>query len=186
MAQSSRLKKAEGAALAGETDLLDRLILDWQRERPDLDPSSMAVVGRLIRLGGLLRTSAGRALKPVDLHYTDLDVLATLRRSGEPYRLTPTQLSRSVLLTSGAMTASLNRLEKRGLIERAPDPSDGRVKAVVLSKPGRELIDRAIPLRFDEAKAAVQGLSAKEQKTLAKLLRVVEETVAGSLQDETN
>lgn len=152
-------------------DLLDRLVTDWERERPELDTSGMAVIGRIINLGGKLRSRAGHVLKPFDLHYTDLDVLATLRRVGKPYRLTPTQLGHSVLLTSGAMTAALRRLESKELITRAPDPSDGRVSCVVLSAAGARLINRAIVARFADANEAVEELTPTERQKLADLLR---------------
>ena len=133
----------------------------------------MGIVGRVIHVAGILRGRASRALKPFDLHYTDLDVLATLRRSGAPYTLTPTDLTRSVLLSSGAMTAALRRLAKRGggLVERAPGKEDGRVRTVALTVSGKSLIDEAIVVRFDEATSAVHALSAEEQRQLASLLR---------------
>lgn len=152
-------------------DLIDRLIADWKEERPELDADAMAVVGRLILLGNLLEKRASSALKPFGMHYTDLDVMATLRRSGAPYRLTPTKLLNSVLLTSGAMTTLLNRLEKAGYITREPDPKDGRVKAVKLTSQGITLIDEAIQIRFQEAKESIASLSGPESKQFEKLLK---------------
>ncbi|MEL6821396.1 MAG: MarR family transcriptional regulator [Calditrichota bacterium] len=152
-------------------DLIDRLIEEWKTERPELDTSAMGVVGRIIMLGNLLQKRAGEALKPFGMHYTDLDVLATLRRSGPPYRLTPTELLNSVLLTSGAMTTLLNRLEKSGHITREPDPNDGRVKAVKLTEQGIELIDRAIEIRFKEARESISGVSKRDFSELEKILK---------------
>lgn len=157
--------------LSVSSDLIDQLIADWKRSHPELDASSMAVVGRLIRIGSHLRESAGQALKPYNLHYTDFDVLATLRRSGPPYRLTPTALLQSVLLSSGAMTAALNRLKKRGLIARVTTPDDGRVHAVQLTEAGKNLSETSAKARFEEANSAVAGLTALEQEQLASLLR---------------
>lgn len=154
-----------------EQDLIDRLLADWARERPDLDASPMAVVGRVLTLGQALTVRANAALKTTGLSYSDLDVLATLRRSGSPFCLTPTVLRHSVLLTSGAMTACLNRLEERGLLVREPSAHDRRVLAAVLTPPGKDLADRAIGLRFAEAADAVAALTAKEQAALAGLLR---------------
>ena len=84
----------------------------------------MAVAGRVLHLGRLLEAQADECLKALELSYTELDLLATLRRSGAPYRLSPTDLRRSVLLTSGAMTACLNRLQRRGLLRREADPGE--------------------------------------------------------------
>lgn len=152
-------------------DLVDRLIADWTRERPDLDVSAMAVVGRILALGQALSARATAALKATDLSYSELDVLATLRRSGPPFRLTPTALRHAVLLTSGGMTACLNRLETKGLITRDPSPEDRRVLAATLTPAGRDLADRAIRLRFAEATQAVAALTTQEQAVLAGLLR---------------
>lgn len=156
---------------SADADVVDQLLRDWRRERPELDASAMAVVGRILHLGRLLEASASESLRQADIHYTDLDVLATLRRSGAPYRLTPTALRKSVLLTSGAMTACLNRLEARGLIVRSPEDSDRRSLAAALTAKGVRLTDKAIVARFEQAEQAVAGLSATERAQLARLLR---------------
>ncbi|WP_197021400.1 MarR family winged helix-turn-helix transcriptional regulator [Sphingomonas sp. UNC305MFCol5.2] len=152
-------------------DIVDQLLHDWARERPDLDVSAMAVVGRLLHIGGLLQARAGERLQAHGIGYTELDVLATLRRSGVPYRLTPTVLRKSVLLTSGAMTACLNRLEQRGLISRSPDASDRRSLTATLTPEGLALIDAAIASHFAQAQQAVTGLDHAERAELARLLR---------------
>lgn len=152
-------------------DRIDRLLAEWQAERPELDAAPMAVVGRLLSIGRQLEARANAALKPLGLHYTDLDVLATLRRGGRPYRRTPTELRDSVLITSGAMTACLDRLERNGLIARVADPDDRRSSAAELTTAGRKLIDKAIVVRFGEAGEALAGLSAGEREQLAALLR---------------
>lgn len=162
---------SEKSLAAPDVDVVDQLLKDWSRERPDLDASAMAVVGRLLHLGGLLQTRAGERLRAHGISYTELDVLATLRRSGPPYRLSPTTLRRSVLLTSGAMTACLNRLERRGLIRRSPDDSDRRSLMATLSSKGVELIEAAIGSHFAQADQAVAGLDAAERDDLARLLR---------------
>ena len=152
-------------------DRIDRLLFEWQAERPELDATAMAVVGRLLSIGRLLEARANTALKPLGLHYTDLDVLATLRRGGEPYRRTPTELRDSVLITSGAMTACLDRLERNGLIGRIADKADRRSSAAQLTATGKTLIDEAIAVRFDEAADALTALSATERTHLAALLK---------------
>ncbi|MFC5743724.1 MarR family winged helix-turn-helix transcriptional regulator [Dyella tabacisoli] len=152
-------------------DRVDQLLRDWQRERPDLNVTAMAVVGRILNLGRALEARANDSLKTIGIHYTDLDVLATLRRSGKPYRLTPTVLRQSVLITSGAMTACLNRLEKTGLVTRNPEDSDRRSLTATLTPKGIALIDRAVVVRFAEATQAVAELTRAEQVELAKLLR---------------
>ena len=159
------------AARKPDADRIDRLLSEWQAERPELDAGAMAVVGRLLSIGRLLEARANAALKPLGLHYTDLDVLATLRRGGRPYRRTPTQLRDSVLITSGAMTACLDRLEHNGLIARVADPGDRRSSAAELTPAGRKLIDKAIAVRFEEATQALGVLGDAERARLAALLK---------------
>lgn len=156
---------------ARDGDVVDQLLHDWRRERPDLDASAMAVVGRVLHLGRLFEADLNRSLRDVGILYSDLDVLATLRRSGAPFRLTPTQLRQSVLLTSGAMTACLNRLEARGLVARSYDASDRRSLAAELTAAGVHLIDRAIGERFAHAERSLDPLDAGERAELARLLR---------------
>lgn len=153
-------------------DVVDHLLRDWERERPDLDASAMAVVGRLLHIGGLLQSRANERLRDYGIGYTELDVLATLRRSGTPYRLSPTVLRKSVLLTSGAMTACLNRLEQRQLILRTPDDIDRRSLMASLTDRGLKLIDEAIESHFSAAAEAVGGLKPDERAELGRLLRV--------------
>ncbi|MFS4493225.1 MarR family winged helix-turn-helix transcriptional regulator [Maribacter sp. 2308TA10-17] len=154
-----------------ENDIIDQLILDWKNERPELDVSPMAIVGRILSLGKTLEKRASMALSDSCIYYTDLDVLATLRRSGKPYALTPTELMQSVLITSGAMTALLDRLTKLELIYRSVDENDKRVKRAALTKKGIKTIDKAIEIRFDEAHESVNFLSKTEREELARLLK---------------
>ena len=152
-------------------DAVDELIGDWQAERPDLNPRPMAVVGRILRLAVHLEGRANEILRPYGLANWGFDVLATLRRQGKPYALTPTQLTRSVMLSSGAMTNRIDRLEKLGFVERQPDPNDRRSLRVKLTVKGLEVVDRAVASRFEEARDSLRALSAKEQKHLPDLLR---------------
>ncbi len=154
-----------------DKDLIDALIADWNIERPDLDVDAMQIVGRVMKLGKIFENRASLALKENGIYYTDLDVLATLRRSGKPYQLTPKQLMESVVITSGAMTALLNRLTKLELIYRAADENDGRISLAGLTEKGKKIIDEAIKKRFDEAKNSIQILNKKEQENLSILLK---------------
>jgi DNA-binding MarR family transcriptional regulator len=154
-----------------DEDVVDQLCRDWRRERPDLDVSAMAVVGRLLHLGGLLQARAGERLRAHGLSYTELDVLATLRRSGAPFQLSPTALREAVLLTSGAMTACLDRLEQRVLVRRDPDNSDRRRLLATLTSDGLRLIEEAIASHFTQASQAIAGLNREEREKLAHLLR---------------
>ncbi|MGQ1786800.1 MULTISPECIES: MarR family winged helix-turn-helix transcriptional regulator [unclassified Saccharicrinis] len=161
-----------------EKDIIDILIADWKKERPELDVEAMHIVGRILKLNKILEKRTNKVLKDSAIHYTDLDVLATLRRSGEPFLLAPKQLMKSVLITSGAMTALLDRLTKLELVYRAPDLKDGRIKLVGLTEKGREKIDQAIVVRFEESKSAVQGLDKNECSELSILLKKLLKTIS--------
>ena len=124
-------------------------------------------------LGQFLEARVNTLLKPIGLSYTDFDVLATLMRSGKPYALTPTALRRSVLITSGAMTAALDRLETGGLIVREPNPDDRRSLTARLTKDGRRLARKAARLRFADAAESIAQLSAVDRTQLASLLRLL-------------
>lgn len=154
-----------------EKDFIDQLIEDWGVERPDLDIEAMQVVGRIMKLGKIFENKASSALKYYGIYYTDLDVLATLRRTGSPYQLSPKQLMQSVVITSGAMTALLNRLTKLELIYRTSDAHDGRISMATLTEKGKELIDVAIEKRFIEATNSIEILATNEKSDLAKLLK---------------
>jgi DNA-binding MarR family transcriptional regulator len=154
-----------------EHDQVDRLLSQWLRERPDLDVRPMGVIGRISRLARHL----DRRLKPVfqrhDLDRGLFDVLATLRRSGAPYRLSPTELFNSVMLSSGAMTSRIDRLEQAGLVARTPDPEDRRGILVELTPRGRELVDRAVEAHIANEWRLIEALTSEEQAELARLLR---------------
>ncbi|WP_395373841.1 MarR family winged helix-turn-helix transcriptional regulator [Marinicella sp. W31] len=152
------------------SDLISNLIDDWKKERPDLNADGMSVCGRILRLGRLLEDDVNKTLKKFDLQYTELDVLATLRRKGSPFQLKPKQLIESVLITSGAMTACLDRLEKRKLLVRLSDPNDRRGRIIALTPEGVALIDQAIELRFKQASKSLSGLTQSDQIKLSGLL----------------
>ncbi len=154
-----------------DTDRISLLCEQWARERPDLDSSGFALVGRLLLLGKLLERRVSRVLAPLDLQLWAFDVLATLRRQGPPYQLTPTELSRATLLTPGAMTNRIDRLEASGLVRREAEPSDRRGVRVLLTEAGVELVDRAIEARFDEADSAVAGIGPRDRTSLKRILQ---------------
>lgn len=154
-----------------EGDLIDRLIADWVLECPEFDTSAMAIVGRIILLAQRYESAANDALKDFGLRYTEFDILATLRRTGGSHTLTPTELCSVVLLTSGAMTAALDRLEAMDLIDRVADRQDRRVKAARLTAKGVQLAEKAAQQRFNIADEAVSHMTDAQQGALSKLLR---------------
>ncbi len=153
------------------TDIVSEINAEWAKQRPDIDVTPMEVMGRILVMSKLLEATANETLKPYNLMFTELHVLANLRRVGKPYQLSPKQLLKYVQITSGSMTACLDRLEKRELINRVIDPEDKRGRLVGLSKQGFEVIDVAIEDWFLSVKNITKGLSANEHKSLAKLLQ---------------
>lgn len=152
-------------------DLIDQLRDEWNQEDSKLDTSAMDIVGRIIKLGNIWSVQVNTIMKPFGLKYTEFDIIATLRRSGKPYELTPTQLCNSILLTSGAMTTALNRVEKSGLIERTLSASDKRVKTARLTPKGIKLAHQAAEKRFELASNQIQKISGKNRQILSALLR---------------
>lgn len=152
-------------------DAIDLLMGTWREARPDLDPSPLGIVGRVIVLAQQLEKSVETALAKHDLSLGQFDILATLRRNSPKGGLTPTQLLESVMLSSGGMTARLDQLMKAGLIARSGDAKDRRKVVVDLTARGRKLIDAATATRFEEARASLPKLKPVEMKVLEGLLR---------------
>ncbi|MEO9969850.1 MAG: MarR family transcriptional regulator [Hyphomonadaceae bacterium] len=160
-------KKTEEA----EIDRVDALLDSWRAELPGAGADALHIVGRIQFLGNRYESDANQSLKQFGIKYTDFDVLGTLRRIGAPYKLSPTQLCESVLITSGAMTAALDRLERAGLIHRMPDPNDRRVKVAVLTEKGLTIVEQAAMERFAAAQKTIEHLDESEQAELTRLLR---------------
>jgi DNA-binding MarR family transcriptional regulator len=153
-------------------DAIDRIAINGRvRERPELDVSPIDVIGRISRLSRLLEKSIEETFASFGLGRGGFDVLAALRRAGEPYRLSPTELYNSLLISSGAMTNRIDRLEQIGLVERTPDPGDRRGVSVGLTPKGKKLIDVAAERHYANERKLLRGLSADERDTLSQLLR---------------
>jgi DNA-binding MarR family transcriptional regulator len=150
-------------------DAVDRITAQWRRERPDLDSTPMEVIGRITRASALIQRELERVFAQHGLAGGDFDVLATLRRSGEP--LTPGELSRSTMVTTGGMTKRLDRLEALRLLRREPDPRDRRGRLIALTNDGRALIDRAVEAHLGNEERLLADLPAAKRKQLAALLR---------------
>ncbi|SDL12301.1 MarR family winged helix-turn-helix transcriptional regulator [Nonomuraea jiangxiensis] len=152
-------------------DHVDLILKQWQAQRPDLDASPMAVIGRLSRLHRLIDAELRRTFAACGLDSASFDVLATLRRSDPPHQLTPAELMHASMITSGAVTQRLDRLEARGLVTRAPSESDGRGVVVTLTGEGLALIDQALPAHLETEERVLSALTGKRRAELAELLR---------------
>jgi DNA-binding MarR family transcriptional regulator len=152
-------------------DHVDRLRAQWAKELPDLDTAPMSVLGRIYRLSRLFSRSIEGTFAGFGLDRGEFDVLSSLRRSGPPYRLTPTDLYGALMVASGSLTHRLGRLERAELVARRPSPDDGRSMAVELTKKGKRIVEDAF--RADMANEArfMALLSKDDRKRLEALLR---------------
>jgi DNA-binding MarR family transcriptional regulator len=154
-------------------DEVDRLMAAWQRERPDLDSSPLAVLSRVSRLARHLDRARRATFDAHGLEGYEFDVLTALRRAGAPYQLSPGELLAQTLVSSGTMTNRIDRLEARGLVRRMPDPADGRAVRVRLTARGRTSVDAAFADLLERERELLGGLSERARAGLAGALRTV-------------
>lgn len=165
-------------------DHVDLVLAQWGAQRPDLDVTPMAVIGRLSRVSRLVGNELGRTFAAHGLDAASFDVLATLRRSGPRHRLTPAELMRAAMVTSGAITQRLDRLQARGLVTRTPSESDGRVVHVSLTEEGLALVDRVLPDHLATENRVLAGLGGAGLGALASLLRDLLESLGDTVPEE--
>src|ERR671916_2734305 len=154
-----------------ERDGVDAIIEQWRAERPDLDSSPIGVIGRISRLARSIEARLEPVYRAHGLEPGWHDVLATLRRSGPPYRLRPTEFSGALMLTSSGTTKRLDRLEQAGLIVRGPDPQDRRGTLITLTAAGRRQIDKVTAAHLENERNILSALSETDRRRLADLLR---------------
>ncbi len=168
-----------GGETPDNTDPVEAIVAQWRRERPDLPLRAMRIFGRLGRLGGIGRRLVEDGLAPFDLKLGEFDVLAALRRAGPPFQLNPTDLYKTMMLSSGAMTNRLDRLEAAGLVRRLPDPHDRRGTIVALTDEGRARVDAAVTAHVENEERLLAALSAREQEQLDALLKKMSAAAEG-------
>ncbi len=147
-----------------------RIQAEWARERPDVDVRPQGVIGRLHRLAGLLTDRLCLVYKQFGLSEGEFDVLATLRRAGTPFERAPSELAAFTMVTTGAMSKRIDRLEQAGLVTRRTSDTDGRGRVVALTAAGRELIDQAFTEHMRNEQRLLSDLTATEADTLESLL----------------
>lgn len=152
-------------------DRVDDILAQWQAERPDLDTGPMGLLGRLKRVADRLSEEVAQLLHAHGLTAASFDVLATLRRAGPPHALSPSELMDWTMVASGTMTNRLDRLEADGLIERRPNPADGRGSIVALTPQGFALIDRVVTEHVANQHRLVAKLPPEVQAALGDALR---------------
>lgn len=152
-------------------DDVDRLIAAWQHERPAMDVTPMHVLSRVTRLALHLDRARKEAFAHHGLEPSEFDVLSALRRSGKPYRLSPGQLVQETLVTSGTMTNRVDRLVRKGLVERLPDPADRRGVQVSLTDSGRIAVDGAMDALLEAEQRLLVALAPDETASIISALR---------------
>jgi DNA-binding MarR family transcriptional regulator len=152
-------------------DHVDRLVAQWSRHQPSLDVSSLEVLGRVLRAAAHVERAREAALSAHGLSLGDFDVLATLRRAGGQSGVNPKELAGSALITSGAMTSRLDRLQAAGLVERHPDPADRRAVRVRLTPAGRKAADRALADVLAAHENLLEPLTGRDREATAAALR---------------
>lgn len=156
--------------MKADVDAVDRIIEQWRLVRPDLDPTAKAVTGRLVRAADVATRRFEAAFAPLGIKRGDYGALSALRRSGEPYELSPAQITKHLMVTSGGMSLMLDRLERAGLVRRRPNPDDRRGVLVALTAGGVRLVDEAMTVHAAAEHELVDGLTARERTQLAALL----------------
>ncbi|MBN4004195.1 MarR family transcriptional regulator [Nostoc sp. LPT] len=154
-----------------EFDPVDKILAQWQRERPDLDVSPMGIIGRMGRLAKHLERALQETFSEFSLNVGEFDVLAALRRSGQPYQLSPTELFNTLMVSSGTMTHRIDRLEQAKLVKRIPDSSDRRGTLIELTDNGFNVIEKAVEAHVVNERRILSVLEESERKALADLLR---------------
>lgn len=157
----------------GRMDEVDQIVAAWRRERPDVEVTPMEIFSRLSRLAKHLERLRKHAFTSHGLEVWEWDVLSALRRSGEPYELSPGQLVAATMVTSGTMTNRVDRLVSRGLVVRRPAPSDRRGILVRLTPEGRESVDGALDTLLELEHATLEHLPVEEREHVARGLRAL-------------
>jgi len=154
-----------------QSDSVDSIITQWRSENIEADLLPMAILGRLAKLGKYIDSDILQCHDQQDLRQGEFDVLATLRRSGKPYSLTPSELYQSMMLSSGAMTSRLDRLEVKGFIRREHSQSDRRSVQVMLTAEGKKKVDAVLPKHINTQHDLLKGVSQQDREILAELLK---------------
>ncbi|HEY0186534.1 MAG TPA: MarR family transcriptional regulator [Cellulomonas sp.] len=166
------MTSSSGSVPEGEVpDRVDRIQAEWRRERPELDVRPQGVIGRLHRLADALREEIVAVYAEHGLGEGEFDVLAALRRAGAPYERAPGELAAHTMVTTGAMTKRVDRLERAGLVSRRTSAEDGRGRVVALTEHGREVVDQAFTAHMANERRLLDLLDPAEAAVLEPVLR---------------
>ncbi|RSS84408.1 MarR family winged helix-turn-helix transcriptional regulator [Streptomyces sp. WAC06614] len=161
------------------SDAIDAIVGQWTAERPELADRMWPVqlVGRIQRLNRIVEREVKSFLAAYDLEFSEFDVLTSLRRSGPPYELTAGAFLKAAMVTSGAITNRIDRMEGKGLVERVRDPADRRQVRIRLTPQGRALIDEVVVAHFENLAGLLTALDREETEAAAVTLRALLESL---------
>jgi DNA-binding MarR family transcriptional regulator len=154
-----------------EHDHIDRLVSRWGKERPDYDLAPVQIIGRIGRIFEYVERALEAKFEEFGITRATFDVLATLKRTGSPYRLSQRELMTNLLRTSGSMSVRIDAMERQGLVRREPDPEDRRATLVAITDKGIDLLERVIPEHLLNEERLLSGLTAQDRTQLIRLLR---------------
>ena len=160
-----------------EVNPVDRIIGEWEKERPDLDVSPLDIFGRIARINLILGRTVNEFLAEYDLSVGLFDVLTALRRVGAPYKLKPSDLAELTMLSSGGMTGRLDHLVELGYVRRATCDQDRRVMFAELTPEGIQITDMLIEVHFDREDKFLDGLQGADQSELLRILKSLEDAM---------
>lgn len=163
-------------------DAVERIVGQWRAIRPELDATPLLVIGRLQRLAAELDERLRPPFAAAGLANGDFDLLATLRRQAPSYAASPGELAAAMLVTTGATTKRIDRLEQQGLVTRRASATDGRGRVIKLTAAGRRLVDRLIAVHLANEAAILEPLGAAKRAALADLLAELTTIVEGATQ----
>lgn len=164
-------------------DHVDRSRAQWLAQRPDIDTAPMAILGRINRIALAIAPAISASMARYDLDRGEFDVLAALRRAGPPFRLTPTDLYASLMLSSGGLSNRLRRMERKGLVDRLENVVDGRSRLVAMSEKGLNLVDRAFEADMALESSMLEALDDAQRKQIELLLRKLNRSLEASNQE---
>lgn len=151
-------------------DQVDLIQAAWRRERPDLDVTPPGIIGRIHRIGAALKLPIVALYAEYGLTEAEFEVLASLRRAGAPFERTPSEIAKHTMVTSGATTKRLDRLEAAGLVVRRVSDTDGRGRVVALTAEGRTLIDTAFTAHIVNEQRLLEALTPDQRVVLERIL----------------
>ena len=154
-----------------DLDIADIGIAMWGRERPEIDCSGKAITGRILRLSEFFMNAMNRNMIRFGVKYSQYAIIGTLRASGKPYRMSPSDLRSTLMITSGGLSNLLRKVEAQGFVRRVDDPTDGRGVIVELTQKGFELSEKAMIAQAELERTLVAALDPDEQEHMASMLR---------------